>query len=239
MAQWDIWIRPRVWACGNIRPGRLQYWTCPALRTPPYPANHREAYPRQKFFLGNFFLLNNMYGLVTSWPHLRVQEAGNTQLSLSQAEGQAVVGEDVGRVEALIVQEVRTEVMDDGAECEAVPEGSWQVLNPHIVVVRHNPPSPDLNKRFSCWLKLTNLPWELWDLGPPQETSFLTECQHGISCCAVSGQQSWNSANSNILCSIHKFECCFCLMKVFFFNFKMFFFNLICLYRLQNMKLQT
>ena len=163
----------------------------------------------KSLFFGNFFLLNNLSGLVTSWPHLRVQEAGNTQLSLSQAEGQAVVGEDVGRVEALIVQEVRTEVMDDGAECEAVPEGSWQVLNPHIVVVRHNPPSPDLNKRFSCWLKLTNLPWELWDLGPPQETSFLTECQHGISCCAVSGQQSWNSANSNILCSIQEFECCF------------------------------
>ena len=71
-------------------------------------------FPRD--FLGTF--------LFSPSAHLRVQEAGNTQLSLSQAEGQAVVGEDVGRVEALIVQEMRPEVMDDGAECEAVPEGS-------------------------------------------------------------------------------------------------------------------
>ena len=45
-------------------------------------------------------------------------------MSLSQTEGQPVVDEDVSRVKTLIVHQVRSEVMDDGAESEAVPEGS-------------------------------------------------------------------------------------------------------------------
>ena len=105
----------------NDGPGRWQYSTCPALRTPPYPAHHRQAL--SKLSSAKVFQTIWLGGHLTS-PHLRVQEAGNAQLSLSEAEGEAVVGEDVGRVETFIVQEVRSKVMDDRAECEAVPEGS-------------------------------------------------------------------------------------------------------------------
>ena len=179
------------------------------------------------------FLLNNLSGFVTSWPHLRVQEAGNTQLSLSQAEGQAVVGEDVGRVEALIVQEMRPEVMDDGAECEAVPEGSWQVLNPHIVVVRHNPSCPDLNKRFSCRLELTNLPWELWHLGPPLQTSsvWLGMSTWDQLLLSSVGSESWHSANSNIHCSMFNPQSRMLLLSYGGYGGIFYFFNFICLFR--------
>ena len=75
---------------------------------------------------------------------LRVQEAGNTQLCLSQTEGQAVVVQHVRRLEALVVQEVRPEVVDDGTESQAVPEGGGHVVNPHVLVVPHHSSSPDL-----------------------------------------------------------------------------------------------
>ena len=49
------------------------------------------------------------------------------------------------RVEATVVEQVGSEVVEDGTEGEAGPEGPGHVLDPDVVVAGHHSPYPDLN----------------------------------------------------------------------------------------------
>ena len=81
----------------------------------------------------------------TSQTHLGVQQTGNTELSLGKTEGEAVVLQNVLGVEAVVVNELRSKVVEDGTEGEAGPEGPGHVLDPDVVVAGHHSPYPDLN----------------------------------------------------------------------------------------------
>ena len=49
------------------------------------------------------------------------------------------------RVEAVVVNKLRSKVVEDGTEGEAGPEGPGHVLDPDVVVAGHHSPYPDLN----------------------------------------------------------------------------------------------
>lgn len=57
----------------------------------------------------------------------RVQEGGDVEGLLGDAEGVGVVLPDVGGVEGVVVEEVGPEVVDDGVEGQSVAEGGAQV----------------------------------------------------------------------------------------------------------------
>ena len=51
-------------------------------------------------------------------------------------------------MEAAVVEQVGSEVVEDGTEGEAVSEGGGHVLYPHILVAGDHPDCPDLKKDF-------------------------------------------------------------------------------------------
>jgi hypothetical protein len=87
------------------------------------------------------------YGELVGIGHvLRVEKGGDAQLVLGGLEGQRVVFEYGGRLQRVEVDEVRPEMVDDGAEGEAVAEGGGQVGDVDVGVGRGDPLAPDLQR---------------------------------------------------------------------------------------------
>jgi len=80
---------------------------------------------------------------------LRIQQRRNVQLLLGQSECVSVVFADIFRVERLVIKEIWSEVVDDGVEGQAVPEGSGQVGDVNVGVVGSHLAAPDLERSQS------------------------------------------------------------------------------------------
>ena len=61
----------------------------------------------------------------------------------------SVVFADIFRVERLVIKEIWSEVVDDGVEGQAVPEGSGQVGDVNVGVVGSHLAAPDLERSQS------------------------------------------------------------------------------------------
>jgi len=85
---------------------------------------------------------------------LRVEQAGDAELLLGDPEGQAVVVQDVARVETLhtAAQQAGPEVVNQGAEGDPVPPALVHVQDVHILIERSHTPAPDLQGVYSSLL---------------------------------------------------------------------------------------
>jgi len=76
----------------------------------------------------------------------RIEEGGDVEGFLGQAEGVCVVLPDVGRVQRVVVEEVGPEVVDDGVEGQAVPEGGAQVGDVDVWIIGRHLAAPNLER---------------------------------------------------------------------------------------------
>ena len=79
---------------------------------------------------------------------LWVEEAGNAELLLSHPVGEGVVPQHVLPAQAGELDELRPEVVDEGAEGEPVPPAGVHVDDVDILVGVRHPTTPDLRKTF-------------------------------------------------------------------------------------------
>ena len=87
---------------------------------------------------------------------LRVEQAGDAELLLGHSEGQAVVVQDVARVETLntAAQQAGPEVVYQGAEGDPVPPALVHVQDVHILIERSHASAPDLGEKYTLVTEL-------------------------------------------------------------------------------------
>ena len=75
---------------------------------------------------------------------LGVQQRGDPKLLLGHVEGQTVVPEHIVRIQAVIVNEMRIVMVDNGAEAETIPPARRHVDDVDILVLGRDPLGPGL-----------------------------------------------------------------------------------------------